>query len=165
MAAKSHKLGPGSLKFGSTGSEVEFATRCRSAAVEPEVEDADPLPVLSGDETDELDSESYTLTGSIFQDYDLDSLLVWSHVNHGSIVPFTFRPDNDKALVVKGQVRVRRLKIGGDVKERNESDFEFRGVNGMYTLHDGDSVEPMTEVTTWTEDPANDATPPADDWS
>lgn len=165
MAAKSHKLGPGSLKFGETGSEVEFATRCRSVAVEPEVEEGDRLPVLSGDETDEIDSESYALSGSVFQDYDLDSLLVWAHVNAGAVVPFTFRPDNDKALAVRGEVRVRRLRIGGEVKERNESDFEFRGVNGMYDLFNGDSVEPIVALTTWTEDPANDDTPPADDWT
>lgn len=165
MAAKSHKLGPGSLKFGATGSEVEFATRCRSVAVEPEVEESDRLPVLSGDEVDDVDSETYNLTGSVFQDYDLDSLLVWTHVNAGKTMPFVFRPDNDKALGVKGEVKIKRLRIGGDVKERNESDFEFRGVNGMYDLYDLDGVEPQVPLAAWTEDPANDDTPPADDWT
>lgn len=166
MAAKSHKLGPGSLKFGLTGSEVEFAARCRSVAVEPEVDEEDPVPVLSGDETNEIGDESYVLSGSLFQDYDKDSLIVYCHVNAGQIVPFAFTPDNDKALQVKGEVQIRRIRIGGDVKERNESDFEFPGKNGMYTLHDLlDATTPGKELTAFTEDPTNDNVPAVDDWT
>ena len=136
MAVKSHKLGPGSLKFGATGSEVEFAVSLRSVAVEPETDEGDSLPVLSGDEIDEGDEETYNLTGSLLESYDIDSLQVWAHVNAGLVVPFTFRPDNDKAVGIKGEVKVRRIGWGGDVKVRNEVDFEFPGRNGIYTLID-----------------------------
>lgn len=162
MPAKSHKLGPGSLTFGETASRVEFATRLRSVAVEPEVDEEDPIPVLSGDEIVGDDEESYTLTGSILQDYDKDSLLVWAHVHAGKVVPFEFTPDNDKALGVKGQVKVRRIQIGGDVKERNESDFEFMGV-GMYDLIDAATGDVLTWTSTLeSSTPDSEPTDPTD---
>lgn len=150
MAAKSHKLGPGSLKLGATGSEVEFAIALRSCAVEPETDDGDTVPVLSGDEFSDGDDDSYQLTGAIFENYDMDSLQIWAHINHGTVVPFLFRPDNDKALGVQGEVTVRRIGIGGDVKERNEKDFEWPG-KGMYDLVD----DAGAVITTYTA-----ATPP-----
>ena len=161
MAVKSHKLGPGSLTFGETGTLVEFNTRLRSCTVEPEFEEGDPLPVLSGDELTDGDEESFNLTGSFLQDYDADSLLVWCHVHANQIVPFQFTPDNDKALMVTGEVKVRRVPIGGEAKERNESDFEFTGV-GMYELVDAGTPE---TALTWTAEgtvPDSEPTEPVD---
>lgn len=156
--AKAHKLGPGSLKFGETGSEVEFAVALRSCAVEPETEEGDALPVLSGDEFTEGDEDTYNLTGTIVENYDADSVQVWAHVNRGTVVPFLFRPDNDKAVGVKGEVRVRRIGYGGDVKERNEVDFEFPGV-GDYDLVDAEGAVISTYTNGETPPPVEDDTP------
>lgn len=145
MAVKAHKLGPGSLKFGETGTEVEFAVSLRSCTVEPETDEGDRVPVLSGDEYSDGDEDSYTLSGAVVENYDLDSVQVWAHINRNTEVPFLFRPDNDKALGVKGTVTVRRIGFGGDVKERNEVDFEFPGV-GDYDLVD-DLGAPITAYT------------------
>lgn len=126
---KAHKLGEGSLKFGATGSEIEFGIQCKSVEVVPDVEDdKDDSPVLSGElETTGSDSEeSYTLKGELYQDYSRDSLITWCHVNAGTSVPFIFKPNNDHEMNVRGEVRIRRLAIGGDVKDRNTSDFEFK---------------------------------------
>lgn len=126
---KAHKLGEGSLKFGATGSEIEFGIQCKSVEVVPDVEDdKDDSPVLSGElETTGSDSEeSYTLKGELYQDYSRDSLITWCHVNAGKSVPFTFKPNNDHEMNVRGEVRIRRLAIGGDVKDKNTSDFEFK---------------------------------------
>lgn len=158
MAVKAHKLGPGSLTFGETGTEVEFAVSLRSVAIEPETDEGDMVPVLSGEEYSEGDEDSYTLTGTVVESYDLDSVQVWAHINRNTQVPFLFRPDNDKALGIKGEVMVRRIGFGGDVKERNELDFEFAGV-GDYDLVD----EMGAPITTWTAPtaitPIEDASP------
>src|SRR5699024_8597220 len=151
MAVKAHKLGPGSLTLGETGTAVEFAVSLRSCAVEPETDEGDMVPVLSGDEYSEGDEDSYTLTGTVVENYDLDSVQVWAHVNRNTQQPFLFRPDNDKALGIKGEVMVRRIGFDGDLKERNELDFEFAD-DGDYALAD-DMVEPRP---TWT----GPATPP-----
>lgn len=156
MAAKSHRLGPGVLTFGETASPVEFGASTREVLLESETDQDDALPVLSGDEIEGEETTTYTLSGSVLQSYDKESLLVWSHVNAGKIVPFVFVPDSDKALGVKGYVKVRRLSIGGEVKTRNTSDFEFPGRNGIYTLHDMDA-EGSPELTAYSQSPG---TPP-----
>lgn len=135
MAIKSHKLGPGVLTFGEVGSPIEWGAQVRSCRVEPSTEEGDTLPVLSGEEIAEADEETYELTGEILQSYDVESLLVWCHLNRGAKVPFKFRPVSDQALGVKGTVTVRALSIGGNAKERNTSEFTFRG-DGMYDLID-----------------------------
>lgn len=156
--AKAHKLGPGSLKFGETGSEVEFAVALRSCTVEPETDDGDPIPVLSGDEFTDDEGDSFTLSGSLLENYDEDSVQIWAHLNAGTTVPFLFRPDNDKALGVKGEVKVRRIGIGGEVKERNEVDFEFPGV-GSYDLVDEAGAVITTYVGGTTPAPVEDSSP------
>lgn len=140
MPVKSNRLGPGSLKFGETGSLVEFAMGVRSCTVEPETETGEELFVLSGESISEGDEDSYVLTGSVLQSYDASSFILWAHENNGLEVPFVFTPDNDKDFGVEGVVRVRRVAIGGDVKERNASDFEFQGVG------DYDLVDPATST-------------------
>lgn len=145
MSVRSHKLGPGSLKFGETGSPVEFAAGVRSVTVEPETESGDEMYVLSGDSIAEGDEDSYTLTGSMLQEYDTSSFILWAHENHGSQVTFLFVPDNEKDFGVSGVVRIKRVPIGGDVRERNTSDFEFQGV-GDYTLINPDTSAELTFV-------------------
>lgn len=142
MSVKSHRLGPGSLKFGATGSEQEFAFGLREVSIEPETEEGDSIPVLSGDEISDGDEDSYNLTGVMLQSYDESSFIVWAHTNHGTEVPFKFTPDNDKALGVTGTVKIRRVRIGGEVKARNDSDFEFPGVGDYQLVGEGDT--PLT---------------------
>lgn len=142
MPIKSHKLGPGTLTFGETGTPVEWGAQVRSCTVEPTSEDGDELPVLSGESIVEEGEEYYELTGEILQSYDAQSLLVYCHTHHNTDVPFTFRPVSDEALGVTGVVKIKRVAIGGNVKERNVSEFTFRGV-GMYDLVD-DTDQPIT---------------------
>lgn len=160
MAVKSDKLGPGWLRLGEPGSELELGVGLRSIALEFETDEGDLLPVLSGDEIDEGDTETYKLTGSLLQSYDSKSFIVWSHLNAGFVVPFEFRPDRDKALIVRGEVQVRRLNIGGDVRTRATSDFEWPGRGGMPRLYDG-STEVPTLITTYVRDSTVTGEPPA----
>ena len=121
------KLGPGQLTFGETASETEWGAQVTACALEPETDEGDALPFLDGSEdTDETDT--YTLTGTLAQSYDEDSLLIWSKQNAGKQMPFTFRPRSDKPMIVTGTVTIRALKIGGDVKTKNTSDFSFTGL-------------------------------------
>lgn len=126
------KLGPGQLTFGETATESEWGAQVTACAIEPETDEGDTLNFLDGsEESDETDS--YTLTGTLAQTYDVDSLLVWAKENAGTQMPFTFRPRSDRPLTVTGTVTIRALKIGGDVKTKNTSDFSFVGV-GDWTL-------------------------------
>jgi len=133
MPIKSDKLGPGTLTIGPTGTPQQFAAQCTAVAVEPSTDTSDPIATLSGDEIDGEDTDTAELTGTLLQSYDADSLLVWAHENRGLTHPFTFRPNNSTDLEVTGNVKIRRIKIGGDVKTRNTSDFTFPIV-GDYDL-------------------------------
>ena len=146
MAIKAHKTGPGSLKFGDTGSEVEFSIGVTNIEVTPELDKGDELVVLSGDR-DKDQTESYTIKGKLLQSYEKNSLHVWAHINAGAEVPFTFQPRNDMDLAIAGSVIVSKIGFGGDVDKKNESDFEFAGATDTYDLIDAEAGTPITSYT------------------
>lgn len=129
MAIKSHKLGPGSLTFGAVASQQEFASQLRNCVLTPDVEEEDPIPVLSGEEMAGDEEYTWTIGGSILDDYSADSLAVWANTNKGEEMPFEFLPNAETGtLKVTGTAKIRPIAIGGDVKTRNENDFEFKVV-------------------------------------
>lgn len=129
MTIKADKLGPGFLKFGETGTEQEFGSQVTKLELTPEFEDGDVLPVLSGEELSGDDTESYKLGGEFLQDYSgMSSLIVWCKTNSGTDLPFEYVPNKEGGLKVNGVAKIRAVKIGGDVKQRNTTEFEFKGV-------------------------------------
>lgn len=133
MPIKSSKLGPGRLTFGELGDVQELAAQTTATALEPDVDEGDAVDVLSGEQLAGDDEYTYNLTGTALQDYSgMTSWIVWCKENQGVEMPFEFVPRDDEGLKVSGTVKIRPVKFGGTVKERNESDFEFKGV-GDYT--------------------------------
>lgn len=133
MAVKSHKLGPGSLVLGASGSLTEFEAQCSKISLEPSVDEGDPIPVLSGEELAGDDEESYVLKGEIIQEFSATSLLKWCHEHRGTSQPFVFIPNTDGDLSWTGTVKIRATSVGGDIKKVNTSEFEFKGV-GSYEI-------------------------------
>ncbi|MGO1957219.1 hypothetical protein [Microbacterium sp.] len=120
------KLGPGSLKFGDTGDEQEFAVRLTTATVNPTWADPEVTPVLSGDQVSDPGEFEGTLSGSIFQDFDMEGLVAWTWDNKFTELPFVFIPRTEGGLKVTGTVQIMPLNIGGDVKTANQSEFEWK---------------------------------------
>lgn len=125
MAIKSNKLGPGRLTIGAVGTPQEFGSQLRACKLEPSVDTSDPIPVLSGEELAGDDTYTYTLSGTILDDYSLTGLVPWAETNKGVTMPFEFVPSTEGTLMVKGTVKIQPIGLGGDVKTRNENDFEF----------------------------------------
>lgn len=121
-----HKLGPGHLAFGASGTQKEFGVALTSAKLVPEAKDGEIIEVLSGDQLVEDSEETWTLEGSLYQSYDAESLVLWCHQNSGDTLPFTFTPSNEGVLEATGSVLIRSITLGGDVKVRNKSDFKFQ---------------------------------------
>lgn len=119
------KLGPGLLTLGETGSPKEFGAQVSEANLSPEYDSDDPISVLSGDEYAGDETEAWTLSTVLYQDYSAESLHLWLYENAGEEVPFTFVPSKQGALQAKGVVKVRAASIGGEVKTRNTSDLEL----------------------------------------
>jgi hypothetical protein len=118
-------LGPGSLKIGETASVREWAGELSKMAINVDTNSDDPTPMLDGSELLGEETHAFTLAGTLQQSYDLDSLEVFCFDNRGKEFPFVFTPNNEGEIDWSGTCRVRPVNIGGDVKKRNTSDFEF----------------------------------------
>lgn len=126
MPPKSSKLGPGGLTIGRTGSPREFGAQLTKCALTPDTSFEDDLPVLSG-ETQAGDADTtWELSGTMLQDYDLDSLEDFCFENRLQELPFVFTPSRSGARSYSGVVTIVPITVGGDVKTRNTSDFTFR---------------------------------------
>lgn len=128
MAVKTQKLGPGILRFGSTGTEQEFASQCTKVELKPEFDSEDAVPVLSGEDVPGDVTESYTLGGEFLQEFSMESLIAWCKANSGTVLPFVFVPNSSSGFQVTGSAQIRAVAIGGDVKKSNTTEFEFPGV-------------------------------------
>lgn len=127
MAVTAHKLGPGHLTLGETGTEQEFGSHVTRCEIAPSWNEEDPIPVLSGDQylDDEGEFEG-TLSGEFLQEYSVDSLVHWTWQNTGKLLPFRFKPRDDADLEWTGNVMVRAVNVGGDVKTANTAEFEWK---------------------------------------
>ena len=122
-----HKLGPGTLKFGDTGSEQEFASHVTTCTISPSFNEEDPIPTLSGDQfVDGEASFEGTISGEFLQEYTVAGLVKWTWDNNGQTVPFVFTPRTDAELSWKGECVIRPVNVGGEVKTANTAEFEFR---------------------------------------
>jgi hypothetical protein len=125
MPPKSTVLGPGSLTIGEPGSEKEWGAEVTACTLTPSYTTGDAPPTLDGGELAGDDTETWALSGSVFQSYDLDSLHDWCFEHRKEQQPFVFVPNTDHARSYSGVIKIRALSVGGDVKTRNRSDFEF----------------------------------------
>jgi len=125
MVAKAHTLGPGSLKFGETASLREIAQQLTKMLLDPNTTEEDGIAVLSGETVAGEQSTAWALKGTVNQDYDIASFEIWCLEHTGETIPFVFTPNNDHASVWVGSARIRPIAVGGEVKKKNTSDFEF----------------------------------------
>lgn len=118
-------LGPGSLMIGETASKREWAGDLTKTELKPKTDSEDPIPLLDG--TDEPGSESTTwsLTGTLLDNFDRDSLQSFALDNAGKIMPFVWTPSNTAGTQFSGMITIRPIGWGGDVKKKNTQDFEF----------------------------------------
>lgn len=126
MTILSHKLGPGSLTLGTV--PLDVTAQVTAVAIEPEesVNSTDAVDVLSGEQLAEEEEASYKykLTATFLQDtLAAGGLVDFTWTNAGATVPFEFIPNDVLARKVTGSLRVIPLKVGGDVKKRNTSDW------------------------------------------
>lgn len=148
MTINDSRLLKGTLRFGEAaapGGQAEG--QITNLIVEQQDGDSEDAEyVLSGESTGGGETPGpWHATGTAIQDFDArPSLQQWSYQNRGTVQAFEFTP-NDKTTAphITGQIRVRFLGLGGDVRVRITRDFDwsFEG-------------EPEFE---WPEAPAGDA--------
>lgn len=122
---KIHTLGPGSLIIGSVGTQLDMSCQLTNIKFSAEADSEDPATVLCGDTIAGQRNYSWTLAGSTFQDIEADGVVDFTWKNAGVEVPFKFVPDSAGDAAVTGRVTIDPIELGGDVKVRNQSEFEW----------------------------------------
>lgn len=138
MAILSHKLGPGSLEFGSGPLDASSQANKIEVQFEEAVETEEAIPMLSGEEQPEEETPSYKakLVATFLQDTLADSgLIAYSWAHAGENVPCRFVPNDALEREVTGTVCMVPINLGGEVKKRNTSDVTMRFI-GMPDLGD-----------------------------
>jgi len=126
MAAIVNKLGPGTLKIGDIGTEVDFSCQVTAAHVDTNVDEGDDTIVLCGETVPGARTYSHSLAGSLLQDLNASGIVAFTWEHPGEQVPFDFAPLTAGAAKVAGTLIVDPLTIGGDEAGANmSSDFEF----------------------------------------
>ena len=123
-----HSLGPGTLKFGAVGSEMEFSSRVLKAEYSPELKKESAVEMLDGSTHQPEGTWEGKISGEFYQEYGSQSLISWCMKHAGELVPFEFRPRNDSPMVFKGKCVIAPVKVGGDPKKENTTSFEFECV-------------------------------------
>jgi hypothetical protein len=138
-------LGPGELKIGATGTEIDASCLVNNVSIVPDISEGDEKTMLCGTTKRAADTISWSIQGNVDVDAGTDSglfALTWNNI--GAIVPFTFTPSTELGTVVTGNLKLAPLALGADnYGEYLNSDFEF----GL------DNFDPATAVTYGTVTP------------
>lgn len=121
---RSQKLGPGELKIGETGTELDLSAQMTAVTITWENDEGEAVNVLSGESLPGDDNFSATLEGTVMQDFTTDGVIDWTWRNKGSVVPIKFLPSANGAEV-SGQVKIAPVNLGGEVNTRNTSDMSW----------------------------------------
>lgn len=120
-------LGPGTLKFGPTGAQIDASCLVNNARIETSKDQDDPKYKLCGTATPGRITYTYALSGNLDTDTaDAQGLFAYSQANAGMQVDFEFVPNSAAGTSATGVVTIDPLDFGGDdYGAPMDSDFEF----------------------------------------
>lgn len=125
MPVAAQTMGPGTFTIGEIATPLDLTAQVTSLRVTPSAEAEDSLPTLSGETLAGERSYSWTVSGTLIQDLTDAGMFDYTWTNAGDQVPFTFTPSTDAGRSVTGTLIVDPLELGGDVKKKNTTDFEW----------------------------------------
>jgi hypothetical protein len=125
MPPKAQALGPGTFSIGEVGTALDLTAQVTSIKLTPSVNQDDPTPTLSGEDLPGDRVYSWTINGTLLQDLTEDGMFDYCLAHKGQSVPFTFVPSTAAGRSFSGVATVDPLEVGGDVKKKNTTDFEW----------------------------------------
>ena len=160
------QLGPGVLKIGEVGSEIDVSCYVNNAAIEWSDSKSDDTTKLCGAVRAGVTTFTAQLTGNVDVDAGNDSgLFALSWSEKGSQQPFTFTPSTDLGTTATGTLTIKPLRFGADEYGADlTSDIAWDIVGDPVLDFDGGgAAAPATGATagipgTWTP---GGSTPPA----
>lgn len=120
-------LGPGTLKIGETGTQIDVSCYVNNAVISAEKTQGDAVTKLCGDVRPGATTYDFTLGGNMDTDVtNPDGFFALSQAEPGAILDYEFTPSTDGGTKAVGQLVVDPLDFGGDTTgETMTSDFEF----------------------------------------
>lgn len=134
MTIKSYRQGPGTVTIGS--GPLDISCQITNALVECNVDTSDSVDVLCGEQLAGDDTYTWTFKGNVVQDIDAAGFVAYTWANKGTFQPFKFVPSTAAGRQVSGFIKIRPITLGGDVKSRPQSDFEFTITNSVGAIAD-----------------------------
>lgn len=125
MPAKTYKLGPGELILGETGGELDLSCQLTKAQVTWDKDAEDAQPVLCGDVVPGDVNYTAKVAGTVLQDLGADGVVEFTWTHKGEAVPFRFVPSTTAGRTISGTVVIDPIDVGGDVKTKPSSEFEW----------------------------------------
>lgn len=111
-----NKFGPGTLKIGATGSEIDASCSVNSLRITANPNKGDSKTMLCGTVKAGSVQYDYEMTGNLDLDLEdgADSLFALSQENPGSEQDFTFTPNTAGATSAAGKLVLDPLDFGAD---------------------------------------------------
>lgn len=126
MPSRPIAVGPGTLTIGVAGTMKDLSARVTSVKLVPSVDTDDAVNVLSGDTYPGDRTETWAITGTILQDLGtVEATTAFLFEHRGEQMPFELVPNAEAGIPFAGNLVVEAIEMGGDVKTRPTSDFEF----------------------------------------
>jgi hypothetical protein len=120
-------LGPGELRIGATGSEIDVSCLINNAKIAMSKDAGDPTTKLCGTVKPGSVTYSFALSGNIDTDLADDSgFFALSQTAKGTEQAFEYIPSVSAGTVARGRLVIDPLDFGGDeMGSPMTSDFEF----------------------------------------
>lgn len=148
-AEPGHPLGPGTLKIGATGTEIDISCNVNNAVLAAEKDEGDSVTKLCGTVVPGAVSYTYSLSGNVDTDIgESTGFFAMTVQNPGSQQHFEFVPNTAAGTEAEGTLIIDPLDFGGDTTtETMTSDFEFTVVGEpTYTFNGGVAQESESEA-------------------
>lgn len=122
-----YDLGPGELKIGATGTEIDVSCLVNNAKIAMSKDEGDSTTKLCGTVRPGSVKYTFALSGNVDTDIaDASGLFALSHSAKGTEQSFTFTPSTEAATVAVGTLIIDPLDFGGDeTGQPMTSDFEW----------------------------------------
>lgn len=156
-AGEGWPLGPGVLKIGATGTEIDVSCLVNNVTISANKNQDDNVTKLCGTVVPGAVTYDYVIGGNVDTDIgEATGLFALSQDAPGSQQDFTFTPNTDVGSTASGTLIIDPLDFGGDeTTQTMASDFEFALVGQpSYVYGDG---TPLAAATT----PAGEEMQPA----
>lgn len=124
----STKLGPGTLKIGATGTEIDVSCHLNGGRITTNVDEGDSVTTLCGDVDPGAVTFTFEFTGNINTDQaaGASSLFALSWSAKGTEQNFEYTPNTAEGTTATGKLIITPLDFGADAYgDRMASDFTW----------------------------------------